>query len=160
MSTNYTPELYDTAKIEYDMKRAEGVPAHALNAHLNVFLESNGIASIDVRKEIIDRLISDDHIRQSWELVKQISLETTGVLFFKNIFEEAPGALQLFSFKDEVPLYESRKLKAHGLAVMTHVGYAVAGLRDINALVPVLARLGAKHNGKNITPEHFDLIGY
>lgn len=33
--------------------------------------------------------------------------------FFKRIFEIAPGALQLFSFKDEKDVYNSAALKKH-----------------------------------------------
>ena len=39
-------------------------------------------------------------LRSSWTAVEGIGLEPVGVLFFKRIFEIAPEALQLFSFKD------------------------------------------------------------
>ena len=41
---------------------------------------------------------------------------TPGVLLFKKIFEIAPEALGLFSFKDEEDVYNSPKLKAHALS--------------------------------------------
>ena len=83
------------------------------------------------------------------------------VLLFKNIFTAAPGALALFSFKDEKNLYESAKLKAHGKIVVQTVGTAVAGLRDLGALVPVLTKLGKVHGemGKGINKSHYDLVG-
>jgi len=37
------------------------------------------------------------------------------------VFEIAPEALQLFSFKDEASLTESPALRVHGIAVMTTV---------------------------------------
>lgn len=45
----------------------------------------------------------------------------------------------------EQNLYESPKLKAHGAKVVTTVGTAVAGLRNIAALVPTLKSLGKQH---------------
>lgn len=81
------------------------------------------------------------------------------VLFFRNVFTAAPQALQLFSFKDEADIYESRALKSHGAAVINTVGIAVAGLRDFESLVPLLQVLGRRHLGLGVQPEHFDLIG-
>ena len=108
-----------------------------------------------------------------------LGLETVGVLLFKvetkrtaklfhifyfssslqNIFEIAPGALALFSFKDEKPLYESDKLKKHGLTVVSTVGKAVAGLRDVEKLVPVLESLGKAHAAYGVEAEHFAVVG-
>ena len=53
---------------------------------------------------------------------------TQGVILFRNIFQIAPEALQLFSFKDEPDLYESNKLKKHGANVMKAVNNAVENL--------------------------------
>ena len=64
--------------------------------------------------------------------------ETVGVLLFKEIFKIAPGALALFSFKDEDPLYESPKLKKHAIYVVKTVGKAVDSVHDLGPLVPVL----------------------
>jgi len=41
-------------------------------------------------------------VEESWALVEQ-DLEAHGVAFFLKIFEIAPAALQLFSFKGECP---------------------------------------------------------
>jgi hypothetical protein len=38
-------------------------------------------------------------LRSSWAAVEGLGLEPVGVLFFKRIFEIAPGAVDLFSFK-------------------------------------------------------------
>ena len=43
--------------------------------------------------------------------------------------------------------------------VMTTVGVAVAGLKDLGALVPVLEGLGAKHKGYGVLPAHYDVVG-
>ena len=68
-----------------------------------------------------------------------------GVVLFKNIFKIAPGALKLFSFKDEKDLYNSPALKSHGMMVVKTVGVAVSGLTNIDSLVPVLTQLGFSH---------------
>ena len=39
-------------------------------------------------------------VQESWKKVEAIGIEKVGVVLFKNIFKIAPGALELFSFKD------------------------------------------------------------
>ena len=39
------------------------------------------------------------------------------------------------------------------------VGTAVAGLRDLDALVPVLRELGKKHVGYGVLEAHYDVVG-
>uniref|UniRef100_A0A7S2IQR5 Globin domain-containing protein n=1 Tax=Zooxanthella nutricula TaxID=1333877 RepID=A0A7S2IQR5_9DINO len=100
-------------------------------------------------------------LRSSWAAVEGIGLQEVGVLFFRRIFEIAPGALQLFSFKD-VPkdkLYDHPKLKNHALAVMKTVGTAVSMLDDVPNLLPVLEGLGKKHVGYGVQPEHYEVVG-
>jgi hemoglobin-like flavoprotein len=86
-------------------------------------------------------------------------IEEHGVKFFMRIFEIAPPALQLFSFKDEVQLEQSPAMRAHASVVMRTVGQAVAGLSDLQTLVPVLQKLGAGHAEYNVQPEHFAIVG-
>ncbi|KAJ1474763.1 globin-like protein [Baffinella frigidus] len=97
-------------------------------------------------------------VEESWGVVEQ-DLEATGVAFFLKIFEIAPAALQLFSFKDETPLEESAGLKLHATLVMRTVGTAVAGLKDIQSLVPTLVELAQRHSGWDVLPEHFPVVG-
>ena len=40
-------------------------------------------------------------VTASWANVAALGVEAVGILFFKRVFEIAPGALQMFSFKDE-----------------------------------------------------------
>lgn len=98
-------------------------------------------------------------VEKSWEDIKGLGLENVGVLLFRNVFTIAPEALQLFSFRNEPNLYESAIMKWHGKNVMVHVGHAVAGLRTVDKLVPVLKALGAKHDHRGIGPVHFDVVG-
>lgn len=60
---------------------------------------------------------------------------------------------------DEVPLFESPKLKRHAGMVMRTVGQAVAGLKDVRSLIPVLQGLGAAHAKYGVQPAHFAVIG-
>ena len=77
-------------------------------------------------------------VQQSWEKVEALGLEKVGIVLFKNIFKIAPGALQLFSFKDEEDLYSSEALKSHGMMVVKTVGVAVSSLETMDDLIPVL----------------------
>ena len=97
-------------------------------------------------------------VNETWKLVAE-DMTTHGVAFFKRIFELAPEALQLFSFKDEPNLYESPALKKHATKVMTTVGVAVAGLADLEKLVPVLHGLGERHKDRGVLPAHYDVVG-
>jgi len=111
---------------------------------------------------ILNHLPEDDRTRvlveRSWALVEQ-DLEAHGIKFFLKIFEIAPAALQLFSFKDERPLESSAGLKVHAMLVMKTVGEAVAGLKDIPALVPVLVNLATRHADFSVKQEHFPVVG-
>jgi hypothetical protein len=40
-------------------------------------------------------------VQESWAKVEALGLETVGVLFFMRIFEISPGAVKMFSFRDE-----------------------------------------------------------
>ena len=99
-------------------------------------------------------------VQESWALVER-DLEAHGVKLFMRIFEIAPGALQLFSFRNVgmADLSRSPELRAHASAVMRTVGQAVAGLSDLNTLIPVLQSLGAAHAKYGVQPEHFKVVG-
>merc|ERR1712137_692630 len=77
----------------------------------------------------------------------------------RQIFDIAPGALELFPFKNEPNLYESPKLKKHALGVVNAVDGAVKSVRDLGKLVPTLQTLGRKHVGYGVLPEHYDVVG-
>ena len=100
-------------------------------------------------------------IQDSWKKVSAVGVEKVGILLFKNVFKAAPSALAMFSFKDEPDLYNNPKFKAHGKLVVSTVGTAVAGLRDLDSLVTVLKNLGRAHvaMNKGIAPVHYDVVG-
>ena len=80
-----------------------------------------------------------------------------GVLLFKNI--NSPGALDLFYFSHEENVFNSTVLKKHGLAVVKMIGFVVAGLHDLDSIVPTLQALGKRHVKRGILPEHYPVIG-
>jgi hemoglobin-like flavoprotein len=98
-------------------------------------------------------------VEETWAKAAALGAETVGVLLFKQIFEIAPEALMLFSFKDEPDLYESEKLKNHGIKVVTTVGSAVSLLDDLEKLVPILTGLGKKHVNYGVHPAHYAVVG-
>lgn len=97
-------------------------------------------------------------VQESWELVEK-DLDTHGIKFFMRIFEIAPAALQLFSFRDDPDLHNSPQLRKHAGEVMRTVGQAVAGLEDVAALMPVLQALGKRHAGYGVVSNHFPIVG-
>ena len=82
-----------------------------------------------------------------------------GVLLFKNIFTIAPGALELFSFKNTKNLYENPKFKSHVKKVVNTVGVAVEYLDNLEELVPILQKLGKDHVPRGVVPEHYPVVG-
>merc|ERR1712127_94479 len=109
--------------------------------------------------EMADMKQTADDVTRTWALVAAGPLEPVGVAFFLKIFEIAPEALQLFSFRDEPNLAESPKLKKHAMSVMNTVDVAVKGLADLDKLVPVLQGLGKRHVGYGVLPAHYDVVG-
>ena len=97
-------------------------------------------------------------VEASWALVAS-RLDELGRRMFIEIFRIAPEALLLFSFKGDSDLENSPALQLHGSLVMKTVGEAVAGLKDMPALVPVLKELARRHVDFNVKPEHFPIVG-
>jgi len=67
--------------------------------------------------------------------------------------------LELFGFKDEEDLYNSRKLKSHATAVVKTVGIAVGKLEKLDEVVPVLQSLAVRHVGYGVEAPHYDVVG-
>ena len=79
--------------------------------------------------------------------------------FFHRIFELAPEALGLFSFKDEGVRSNGVGLRLHALKVMKTVGVAVSMLRKLDELVPVLQEIGTANKGYGVLPAHYPVVG-
>ena len=95
---------------------------------------------------------------ESWEKVRAIdrTFETQGVILFRKIFEHAPEALALFSFKDEPDLYDSVKLKRHGEGVFKFIDNTLA---DLSGMTPEIGKLGERHYAKGVRIPHFKVVG-
>ncbi|CAK0848411.1 unnamed protein product [Prorocentrum cordatum] len=88
-----------------------------------------------------------------------LGAETVGVLLFRQIFDIAPEALQLFPFGEDPDLYDNPKLKGHGVKVVTMVDAVIKGVRDLEGLKPTLQDLGLRHVGYGVLPPHYDVVG-
>lgn len=111
--------------------------------------ERIGLGSKDV-KAIVD----------SWSEVKAFGAERAGIVLFKRLFIRAPETFTQFSeFRDLPNWEESKEFKHHCRIVMNIVGTAVSLLKDPDSLDGTLEYLGLKHEGFNITQEHFDILG-
>lgn len=99
-------------------------------------------------------------VQTTWTGVQGLGLQAVGVLLFKTLFEQQPGALALFpKFSKEPNMYESALFKSHVLGVVTTVDTAIGMLNDLPALVPILNALGKAHLKYGVKPPHYDLVG-
>jgi hemoglobin-like flavoprotein len=70
-------------------------------------------------------------------------------LFYNRLFEIDPAVRALFP----------TDMKEQGAKLMTMIGAAVAGLRNLEALVPVVESLGKRHVAYGVTDAHYDTVG-
>ena len=89
-----------------------------------------------------------DLVQASFKKVAPIA-ETAADIFYDRLFEIAPDTRALFP---EVMTDQKKKL-------MQMLGVAVNGLKDLDAIVPAVQDLGARHNGYNVTEAHYDSVG-
>merc|ERR1719158_519693 len=75
-----------------------------------------------------------------------LGADNVGWVLFMNIFEIAPQAKGLFSFKND-DVARSPRMRVHATNVVNTVGTAVSLLGDLPTLVPVLQGLGTRHVG-------------
>lgn len=75
--------------------------------------------------------------------------DQAAVIFYDELFERDPSLRPMF--KDDMT--EQR------IKLMSMLGTAVNGLRDWDAVQPVVARLGARHVSYGVKPEHYALVG-
>lgn len=54
---------------------------------------------------------------------------------------------------------QSASFKAHAMPIMNALDRSVGMLQDIDSLVPLLARLGARHVNYGAKPKHYDWVG-
>ena len=92
-----------------------------------------------------------DLVQQSFEKVKPIAA-TAAEIFYSKLFEIDPQLKPLFPSDQEA-------MSAQGNKLMTMLGSAVAGLNNIEMLVPVLENLGKSHVEYNVKPSHYNTVG-
>lgn len=90
-------------------------------------------------------------VQESFEKVKPIA-STAAEIFYKKLFELDPALKPLFPSGDEAMATQGNKL-------MMMLSSAVAGLNNLEALVPILQNLGKRHVEYKVQPSHYDTVG-
>ncbi|WP_083194441.1 globin family protein [Wenyingzhuangia fucanilytica] len=103
------------------------------------------------KKEIIPAK-TIELVQTSFEAVKPIAA-TAAEIFYSKLFELDPKLKPLF------PAADNDKMKEQGNKLMTMLSAAVAGLSNIEALIPVLQDLGKRHVAYRVEKSHYDTVG-
>jgi len=90
-------------------------------------------------------------VQNSFEKVKPIA-PTAAKIFYSKLFELDPALKPLFPSSDDAMVEQGNKL-------MMMLASAVAGLSNLEMLIPVLQNLGKKHVGYNVEESHYDTVG-
>ncbi|WP_100614760.1 globin family protein [Confluentibacter citreus] len=90
-------------------------------------------------------------VQDSFEKVKPIAA-TAADIFYSKLFELDPTLKALFPNSEEA-------MKVQGNKLMTMLAAAVAGLSNLEALVPVLQNLGKRHVEYKVEPSHYNTVG-
>ena len=91
-------------------------------------------------------------VQDSFEKVKPIDV-VAAELFYTKLFELDPDLKPLF------PTETKGAMKTQGNKLMTMFGAAVAGLSDLDALIPVLKSLGKRHVAYKVEKKHYYTVG-
>ena len=89
-----------------------------------------------------------DLVQQSFAEVKLIAA-TAAELFYGRLFALDPSLRPLFK----------GDIVRQGQMLMSMIGAAVAGLRNLDTLAPVVKQLGARHAGYGVRKEHYATVG-
>lgn len=87
-------------------------------------------------------------VQSSFAQVAPIA-EQAAALFYNNLFSADPGLKPLFK----------GDMQAQGRKLMQMIGVAVAKLGELEALLPVLQRLGERHADYGVEDEHYATVG-
>ncbi len=91
-------------------------------------------------------------VQESFEKVKPIAPQAAEI-FYAKLFELDPNLKPLFPTDKEGAMVEQ------GNKLMTMLGAAVAGLSNLDALIPVLKGLGQRHVEYKVEPSHYNTVG-
>ncbi|MCV9386309.1 globin family protein [Reichenbachiella ulvae] len=86
-------------------------------------------------------------VQESFAKVAPIA-DTAAEIFYSRLFEIDPELKSLFK----------SDIKEQGRKLMTMLAAAVNGLKDLNALVPVVQDLGKRHVGYGVKDDHYDKV--
>lgn len=89
-----------------------------------------------------------DLVQTTFADVKPIAA-TAAELFYNRLFTLDPALRGMFT----------SDMGRQGQMLMSMIGAAVAGLRDLDRLVPVVRQLGARHVGYGVQPAHYATVG-
>jgi len=87
-------------------------------------------------------------VQTSFADVKPIAA-TAAELFYNRLFALDPSLRPLFK----------GEMARQGQMLMGMIGAAVAGLRNLETLAPVVRQLGARHVGYGVRTEHYATVG-
>jgi hemoglobin-like flavoprotein len=89
-----------------------------------------------------------DLVQQSFGRVQPIA-DAAAELFYNRLFTLDPSLRSLFR----------GDMKQQGRMLMSVLGIAVNGLRNLDTLAPVVRKLGARHVGYGVKNEHYQTVG-
>jgi hemoglobin-like flavoprotein len=89
-----------------------------------------------------------DLVQKSFNDVKPIAA-TAAELFYKRLFALDPSLRPMFK----------GEMARQGQMLMSMIGAAVSGLRNLETLAPVVRKLGARHVGYGVKTEHYATVG-
>lgn len=89
-------------------------------------------------------------IKNSWQLVAKIEIETVGGLFYNRLFEIAPEVKPMFK-KTALP-EQSRKL-------MGMLSYIVSKLDSLDDILDEVTKLAQRHTKYGVKERHYTAVG-
>ncbi|MCG8548003.1 MAG: globin domain-containing protein [Alphaproteobacteria bacterium] len=87
-------------------------------------------------------------VKESFAKVVPIK-ETAAELFYNRLFELDPSLKRLFH----------TDMKEQGQKLMATLAVAVGGLDNLDAIIPVVRDLGARHVGYGVEEAHYETVG-
>ncbi|MBI5278846.1 MAG: hemin receptor [Burkholderiales bacterium] len=89
-----------------------------------------------------------DLVQKTFAKVKPIA-GVAAQLFYGRLFELDPSLRAMFK----------GDMRKQGQMLMSVLGVAVNGLRNLETLSPVVRQLGARHIDYGVKPQHYDTVG-
>ncbi|MFD2565710.1 globin family protein [Aquimarina rubra] len=91
-------------------------------------------------------------VQTSFSKVAPIA-ETAAEIFYNKLFELDPELKKIF------PVDDAEAMKGQGNKLMTMLSSAVAGLSNLDRLIPILQDLGKRHVDYKVESSHYDTVG-